>query len=42
VYALDSRLLTSEEKEFLVKAINLMEELIETLEVIQIKSSFRT
>jgi len=34
---LDSRLLTSEEKEFLVKAINLMEELIETLEVIQDK-----
>jgi len=37
VYALDSRLLTSEEKELLVKAINLMEELIETLEVMQDK-----
>ncbi|MCD6444887.1 hypothetical protein J7L70_07825 [Candidatus Bathyarchaeota archaeon] len=34
---MDSRLLTSEEKELLVKAINLMEELIETLEVIQDK-----
>ena len=34
---MDSRLLTSEEKEFLVKAINLMEELIETLEVMQDK-----
>jgi len=34
---LDSRLLTSEEKELLVKAINLMEELIETLEVMQDK-----
>ena len=37
MYALDSRLLTSEEKELLVKAINLMEELIETLEVMQDK-----
>ena len=34
---MDSRLLTSEEKELLVKAINLMEELIETLEVMQDK-----
>jgi len=35
VYTLEESLLTSEEKEILVKAANLMDELIETLEVMQ-------
>ena len=35
VYALEGSLLTTEEKEILVKAANLMDELIETLEVMQ-------
>lgn len=35
VYALEGSFLTSEEKEILVKAANLMDELIETLEVMR-------
>jgi len=35
VYTLEESLLTSEEKEILVKAANLMDELIETLEVMR-------
>ena len=35
VYALEGGFLTSEEKEILVKAANLMDELIETLDVMQ-------